>query len=473
MSLPRRLLIPGSILAAQAANLLIQVLVPRFLSPAEFTAFSLCWTYAQFGVVLVFEWTRNATIRFSAGADRRLSVRRRRVLKRLYLLLSTMLLALAAIAFALGHGWPALATVAGAAVYTACRGLFDGAQAYARARFFNGRFALAWVANSVLSLLLTVTFAWVSGSGVVALLGMSLAFLLSLSFHLATRLFGRLRLPAPDPEQLRFLWRYGAFVALTAMLSAALPPTVRSLAVAGIGHAQSAGLLLALDLSQKVVAAIGMVFNLLFVQYAIRAAEREAPEIVARKIATQTAVAAAVIFPAGIGFWLLQRDLAGLIVPPGYRDAYMASIGLACLCACVFSFRSFGVDALFVVAGRSRYAALGPLAALATACGWILAGAALRGTSLGLVLGGQLAGLVAGCGVSMFLAWKETGIRWPLRDFCIVAAGCALMALAVRALPGAPGPWHAAAALATGAVVYLGFAWALDLCRVRRAGLRV
>lgn len=462
-----RALIPASILAAQSANLLIQLAVPRILSPDEFAAFSLSWAYAQFLVIFLFEWIRNATIRFSVGENRLLSLRRRRVLKRLYMTLAGGLLTLAAFAFALGQFWAALLTLGAAAVYTASRGLLDGAQSYARARFLNGAYALTWVATSILSLLLTVFFAWLSGKGVIALLGMSLAFLLSLSFHYTSRLFGRLQLPQGDREQLAFIWRYGAFIALTAMLSAALPPVIRSLAVIGIGAADSAGLLFALDLSQKVIAAIGMVFSLMFLQYAIRAVESSPREVALRKVTVQTSGAAAVIFPAGLGLYLLQRDFAELLTPAPLMPTYTATIGLACLSASVYSFRSYGVDSLFMISGRSRLSVWGPLLTLIVAVLWIAGGAFMYGFSLNILLAGQVVGLLSGTVVSMYLAKKESSVSWPIRDFCLIGIGCAVMATAMRLVPGAPGYAHGIAATLAGGLAYAAFAWAANLCGLR------
>lgn len=467
----RRLLVPASVLVAQAGSLLVQLLVPRFLVPAEYSKFAVAWSFGQFFVVLCYEWIRISVLRFSDGADREIAGRRRAVLKWLYLTISGCLLACGVVAILLGQAFPFLCTIGVTVVYTACRGLLDGAQAYARARFMHERFAFTWMLNSIVALILTGFLAWLTGSGLLALLGMAMSFLLSLTLHLNRNTWNRRSSARYEYTQFRFLFRYGALVALTACLSAALPPTVRWLAVTGVGSEGSAGLLLALDISQKVVGALGMSLNLVLIQDSIRSAEHDPEHVLAQKVRAQTALCAAVIFPAGLGFVLVQSSFARVFVPEAYRASYMTTVFLASICASVFSFRSFGVDSLFVVAGRSRYSAVGPFVALITAGVWVITGKQMFGYSLHLITSGLLAGLVASTLVSMLLAQIECPVRWPFLDFAKVGAGCFAMYVCVQLIPSHIGIWHAVLVVGAGTLVYVTTAFATDLCGLRTAAI--
>lgn len=462
-----RLLLPLSLVFAQAATLIVQILVPRFLGPEEFTAFSLCWTYAQFVVIVAFEWMRSATIRFSMGADRLAAVKRRRVLTRLYALISAALLGLSVTCFVFSLWWQWAGAIAAAAAYAAFRGLFEGAQAIARAELKNMRFVSTWLTGSILSLILTLTFAWVSKSGLVAFWGMSLSFGLAASFHYFLKLLRGFSPKTWDSEQFIFLRQYGTYIALTSVLTSLMPPLVRSMVALGVGKFEGAGALLALDLSQKLLASVGLAFNLVFVQYAIRIAEYGSREELIRRLTFQTAAAAAIIFPAGIGFLVIQPNLLDLLIPEPYRHSYLIAVTLATLSACLMAFKSYGIDALFVVVGRSNRAVIGPVTALCVACICAWAGAYVFQQSLKLILAAQFIGLATGALVSMYYARKETKIRWPFFEFGKVALGCVIIAASVGSIPGSGGAGHLAICVLVGTMVYCFYAFISDLCGIR------
>lgn len=462
-----RFLLPLSLIFAQGASLLIQIFVPRFLGPEEFVRFSLCWTYAQFLVIGLFEWLRNATIRFSAGVDRATSLRRRRVLTRLYAILAFALLALSFLCVILGLWWNWLGAIAASLGYAALRGVFDGAQALARAKFLNRQFIVTWISSSIISVILTLLFAATSGSGLVAFWAMALSFGISVSFQCFRGALKGISASHWDSAQFRFLWTYGSFIALTSLLSSALSPLVRTFATYGTGSLDAAGALLALDLSQKLMASIGLAFNLVFVQYAIRTAEHGTSQEVSQKLKFQTAAAAALIFPAAAGFLAVQDSVSKMMIPDSYLNSYASSIAIATLSACIVSFKSYGIDALFVVSGKSKRAVIGPMTTLLLTCAITLVGAFLVGWSLPLVLIGQFVALSVGALVSMRFARMETGVRWPFNEFMKAAIGSAGIFLLVRGLPGEPGWGHMAMCILTGAAFYVVYAYAVNLCEIR------
>jgi hypothetical protein len=463
----RRLLLPASLIIAQLSNLLLQLMAPRLLPPAEFSKFSLVWSYGQFALVLSFEWLRVSVIRFSHGSNFWLSRKRRLIFKRFYLLVTAGLLVAMLAGVGLSRFWAVCGMVAAVCVFAACRGLFDGSQAFARAASLDREFVLVWTVSSMLSLILTIAIAWATKSGVLAVYGLALSYVAALWFCKVQTRIGRAKLPRSQPSQSLFLFRYGVFVALSGAISAALNPFVRSVAVAGAGAHGAAGIILAMDLSQKVVAAIGMVLNVFLLHRVILAAEFESKEEVGKTIGRQISVLAAILFPVGIGFALLQPSVSTVLVPQVYRASYLDSVLLISMSAAISSFRSYAIDTQFVAAGSSSRSFFGPLATV-FACGVSIAiGSLWLGFSLRIVAAGLLLGTIAGVGVATYMTRGVLHVEWPIRDLGIITFACAVLCTIAWGLGHGAGVASDVAIVGLAGSSYLLILWLFDVVQIR------
>lgn len=462
-------LIPVAVVVGNVINLGIHLFMPRLLVANEYSHFVVLWAVGQFLVVLFYEWLRYATLRFSAAADESIASVRRTSLLQIYVAVSVFLLIISFLAFAVKSIWPPMLWVAVTGFYVVCRGTFEGSQALARAKFRNIDFAVSWMLRSVFSLIGALGFAIYFESGNLALLGLAVSFPAAMLFLGARKVGLRDVYKRPDKKQIAFLTEYGMFIAIAGMLSSLMPAAVRAATVFFLGSYAAGGLILALEITQRVIAALGMAVNITVLQRSIHSEEHGSGEARGGMLARQTALSAAFIFPAGIGLILLQPSVGAYIAPESYYDSYMKSVTLACLCATLLSFRSFGIDTLFVISGKPRLAALAPLMTLVLFGVLVGSSGSLVGFTGPLVLWSLLVALMGGILVSVITVKRVMTVKWPLRDLVIVVAGCIVMMLATYWIPKSWDIYHALATLVFGCISYGTWAMVFDLCGVRSA----
>lgn len=461
------LLVPISMVVANFSNLATQVVVPRFLSPSDYAYFALIWTTGQFLAVLLSEWARFGVLRFANGADAELATRRRGVLTATYKLSFSLICAVAIVLFVSSNfngqhiGW------AGVCFYAACQSVFEGRQAFSRASFDNRRYAFGTFLRGVLGLLFSGAVAAVTGNAVAVLLGIAGGYLLS---FLLVESKERLVMSAKrigDLEQFRFLFKYGLFAAASTILTSFFPAMVRYVAIEVVGLQNSGGVILALDLSQKAVAVVGMAVNLVVLQNSIKVSEFGGQDQKTRQTTLQIGVTAAFVFPAAVGFYLLHPLLADFLVPESYRKDYLESIAVASVCAAVLSFRMFALDALFFVAGKSVYSVAGPVVSIVVAYLAVNAFGIMLGHGGVAVAAGVLAGLVAGAGCSVFIVRSVVLVVWPWRELLIITSGCLLMYAVIALDLYGGGIGGIVGRLAAGTLAYFCVAYCFNIFSIR------
>jgi hypothetical protein len=462
-------LVPASVLLANIITLLVQLLIPHFLSPVEYTGFATAWAVGQFSAIFGFEWLRYGVIRFSFGADKTLMEQRRSALLLLYIVVVVFFLVASLIcAFAGMLGYAAFNLASSVLLYGVCQGVFDGRQALARAENDHSRFVGAWLLRAIFSVSITVTLARVFGTATAALWGLSLSYLAALGIANFRDVAPAIARFSPhERAQLPFLLHYGIFAATAATMTSFLPAAIRMLTTQIIPDTAAGGMLLALDLSQKAILALGLAVNIVLVQRSIRFAEFESSERQDEQNALQISVPFALLVPAAMGFYLVQPAFEALVVPAGYLLAYRESIGLACVSAGLMAFRSNGIDPLFVVAGRPLLSIIAPSVAFIVSFIYILAKGKLGGFSANLIPEGTALGLVAGVIASAVAINYVRKLKWPLADLGRSLFATAVMALAMNLIDIASPVLQLVTAIAVGSVVYLAVALLVNLLKAR------
>lgn len=396
-----------SLVLANLANLGIQFVIPRLLLPEEYTRFAMMWASGQLVAALLFEWLRIGVVRYSAsdaGDPRRLP----ETLAALYAALLVGASVLAVILLAAGKTGNAM-FMAGLILFYACaQGAFDGQQAHLRARFLNVRFSVTWMARSVLSFSLTLVVASAFSDGKFALAALSASFLIvSLFAGLSPR---SLRWPARSSAV--FLMKFGLFAAAAGIISFALPLVARYAMVHYAGGTDSAGAVLAVDIAQKILMALGTAVNLLLLQPVISRVNRD-PEEGSRYMEGHLVNVVALFSASMVVLLYANSVMVAYFVPPAFLESYSRVSLLAVISIVLVCLKSYGLDALFAIGGKTVYSVVTSGVALLLVllgCGglYVTHSIGLASTLVVLVLA-----LVAGLVLATYFAVSALSLRLP------------------------------------------------------------
>ena len=420
-------------------NLIVGLIVAKFLGPGEYGKFALAIAVMTFGQALAFEWIRQCAVRFYSERTRREAPRVRATLDAAFAIATLLFAPLALILaffgpeFSLPRDLVALALLASIA-----NGLFDYGAALVRARFNDGLYLRLIVTKNLLALVVTAGGAWATGSARIALLaGMSslLGSLLIWRKGMADAGTGR---GAADAHLARQYAAYALPIVAAIVLYQLIPLANRDLAARFFGFAETGRFALAFDLGQRAVQAIGSAMDVLLFQIAVRAHESHGEAHAKAQVARNMATVFAILAPACVGAWIVVPSVEALIVPEAFRGpfAHFLSLmlpGLFCL-----SLGQYAVGALFQITRKTWPMVVAALAAAVADPLFFLA--LPRGndaSSLAIAQSLSFAvGLVALIGFAQFHA-----PQWPrARDLALTALGCAGMAALNVPLRGfAPG----------------------------------
>ncbi len=450
-------------------NFIIGLLVATFLGPEAFGRFALALAVGVVIQIACFDWIRLAAARFAATRSGQIGAHARATLDASFatVTLAVTVLGLGALlgGFDLSLSPELLGLALAAAVVN---GFFDYQQALVRARFEDGLYARLLLTKNLLSAILTVGGAWLTGSAVVAVAGVCAAMAGSLaSAHRALRQ-GRADQDAASQRRALDYLRYAKPVVAASLLYLALGLLNRSLMVERHGFAEAGQFSLAFDMGQRVIQSLGVMLEVILFQLAVRADARHGGEIAQAQLARNMGFAFALLIPACVGLWLVLPSLERIAVPAEFRghfERYFTLLAPGFLC---FGLSAYAIAPIFQIARRT-----GPLilAALAACAGDLALLALLPPTadSIALAQTGAMA-----CGLLALIVFAlATPARWPgARDLLPPLLGAGLMTAALAPLRG----WEPGGALLTlqilgGAALYGGILAAFDACGLRTAAL--
>ncbi|WP_426011654.1 hypothetical protein [Caulobacter sp. DWR2-3-1b2] len=428
-----KIAMPAAALLATAAGLILSLLAPHFLPSSEYVEFSLLFGYGQLAATLLFEWSRQAGLRYAYGRDNDLADRRRRTLVVFYAVAVMVLATGGALILCLPAASTPFKLGAIIALYAAAQGVFDARQAFARAAGDDSRFTVSLLSRAILSLAMFAAVALVTRDGILATLALA-------GSYAAATVVTSLRQPWGNPfgriapDQLKFLLAFGLTGAAASIVAILAPNIVRSAAVVSVGKASVGGFLLALDLSQKGLSAIGMVASLILVQKLNRAVEFETHESFVAQGRIHISAAFGVLAPAFIGFVAVQEQMAAVLVPSTFRIEYLAWVMPLTLASFLICVRIYVVDPFFYAHGRSKLVLTGALINIGVLGVTTLVATTAFKINLVGVVGIYVASAAAALVVSSVLLIRAIRPVWPLRDLAAIVAGCLVM-MAVSLVP--------------------------------------
>ena len=438
------------------ANFVIGLLVAKFLGPEAFGRFALALAAGVVVQIAFFDWIRLAAARFGAAARATLDV-------------SFAILTLAVVIPGLGvllggldqPLTPDLLALALAAAVV--NGFFDYQQALVRARFEDRFYARLLLSKNLLSAVLTLGGAWLTGSALVAVAGVcaAMAGSLALSFRIL-RAGAAPGEPASLPRALDYL-RYAKPVVAANLLYLFLALVNRSLIAERHGFAEAGQFSLAFDIGQRITQSLGVMLDVVLFQLAVRADGKGGAQT---QVARNMGLVFALLAPACAGLWLIAPSLERIAAPQAFQgpfEIYFSILLPGLFCAAI---SAFAIAPVFQIARRT-----GPL--IAAALGACAANLALLALLPPGPLSIALAQSVAmGFGLLCLILFALAGpVRWPApRDLLIPLLATGAMVAALYPLRGwEPGLVTLLAQVIGGLAIYGVIILAFDACGLRGA----
>ncbi len=408
-------------------NLIVGLIVAKFLGPEEYGKFALAIAVMTFGQTLAFEWIRQSAVRFYSERTRREEPKIRATLDAafawgaLLFIPFTLALALFGPVFSLPRDLFALACAASIA-----NGLFDYQTALVRARFDDRLYIRVIVTKNLLALVMTAGGAWATGSARVALVaGMSslLGSLLIWRARLADRGAG---MKASDPSLVRHYAGYAAPIVAAVVLYQLIPLANRDLAARFFGFAETGRFALAYDLGLRAVMAIGSALDVLLFQIAVRAHDIHGEETARDQVARNIAIVFAILAPACVGIWIVLPSIEVLIVPQAFRGPFAHFLGLMLPGLFCYGLAQFSINAIFQLARKTLPMVAAALSACIADPLFILT--LPRGDDASSLAVAQ--SLALGVGLIVLIGFASANApKWPrLRDLALTLVACLGMA---------------------------------------------
>jgi O-antigen/teichoic acid export membrane protein len=445
------ILLPLALLLANFLNMVGIVVLPKIIDPSQFALFSLASSSGLFLIAVLYEWNRITIMRYSVAVDPEEMSRRRSVLKRANIVTSIVLLVISIVAYSFSSNWYAL-VFSMACLFAVSQAMFEARQAFFRADFLDRNYAVSLVARALLGFSLLCAIGYLSNDAFFVMCGWAASYVVVLFF---TRSLAGKSVPRPmDWKTLRFLLGFGVGVAMAAIANTLLSPLVRLLAAEFITLSDSGKLMLAMDISQKIVGVIGVSINILTLQATFRAREFGEHEVVRQRIGMQLSVVVATILPAVVGFIAVQDGFTFIFIPDAYRDVFLPNIAWCMVAAGLLGFRAFALDSIFIVLGRPYTGLVGPLVTAAVTIASVFALTSLEDPSALLFSKALCFGVLAGSISSIIVARRLFHFSLDLPNLIRITVAAITMYASIQLVRFDNAIVDFAASVAVGAFVY-------------------
>jgi len=421
-------LLPLALLLANILNMAGIVALPKIIDPSQFALYSLASSLGLFLIAILYEWNRITIMRYSVAVDPNDTVRRRSALLRANIVTSIILLISGVISYCVSENRYAL-IFSMACFFAVSQAMFEARQAFFRADFLDKRYAASLVSRALLGFCLLCLVGYISNNALFVMCAWAASFAAVLI--LIPSRSSASALQPTDWYTFKFLLKFGLGVAMSAVASTLLSPLVRLLASEVISLSDSGKLMLAMDISQKIIGVIGVGINVLTLQATFRAHEFGEHDVVKQRISMQAVIVVSTILPAVVGFIAVENDFASIFVPEIYRDVFLSNIAWCMASAGLIGFRTFALDSIFIVVGRPYVGLVGPVVTAAvtviSAFALISVEASATSFSKALCLGG-----VAGSVASFIIARRLCKFRVDLSNLWRTIAAATMMFASIQ-----------------------------------------
>jgi O-antigen/teichoic acid export membrane protein len=436
----------------------------RMLAPADYGLYALGLTSAAIASSLLFQWLTVAMARFYPVFLDRPGVLFAASLRG-FSIASLVAFAAAMVALFIGRGLgisvPFLLCVLFATIVSGIYGLF---LQVANSQGNPLRYAsLGWIKGGI-TLAAGALFIFLGMSHVGALLGFIAGTLLAM---LVVNPLRGIR-PTASRESRDLspkLFSYGKPLILTVLGMIAVDFADRLLIAWQLGTAPVGRYAAAYDLTSQT---IGTVTNVLFLAGfpPLANAFEQLGEDTARDHMRSLGRSLIVVgLPVAVGFMAVSADINHVVLGESFRGDTTRIMWIMALATWLSGFRSFYLDAVFLLHKVTGYAATVALTMMAVNIGLNLVFLRIYG-----ILGAACATLAAfavGATLSFFLGRRMMRLHALRGDFLKTAAAAGFMAAIVLSLPGSHGVPLLIAKIGLGAISYVFAAWLLNIAGIR------
>ena len=334
-------------------NLIIGLIVAKFLGPAEFGRYALAQSIGIVFNTVFIDWLRHSVTRFYKSHDENaLAIQATLELTLGVSCISICIIAaagiLAGIDFGLGLSLALIAPLIGIT-----NGLFDFTTAMLRAEFRNKPYGQAIIIKNMMSVILIIGGAYFYQNSVAALGGLCLSILVSL-----TSIWKHARHPIPSVTQasfkhLKVFLAYAMPIMVANMLIQAIPLFNRTLISQRIGFDATGQYSLAYDLGTRIMAGIGSAIDILLLQLAIKADHEFGKEGAKEQLSRNLGLVLAIMLPLCLGLWLTLPSFAAVFVPHSFRDDFIVLFEALLPGFFAYAMLFFGLHQIFFLAKKT------------------------------------------------------------------------------------------------------------------------
>lgn len=448
-------------------NLVLGLIVAKFLGPEEFGRYAVVAAVAVVIQVMLLDWIKLSALRFYSERTRASEPAVRSTLDVLHVSISAGFIAIGAATIAVGWHSAAPAALVAATVGMAIFGfLFDYHTALARARFREGAFAVLVIVKNVAALVLMAGSAFLFQSATLVLVGFCLSVAASIAIAWRGLADPGLSLRLADRRLALAFARYGSPLVIAVTFYSLIPLANRAAVASSFGFAEAGYFSLAADLGVRIFAVAGSALDIMLFQIAVRIEETRGRQDAEQQVRRNAAIVLAVLLPGAAGYWLVLPSFEALFVPVSFRGAFATYTTFLVPGMLAFGIIQFAINPVFQIAKRTAPVIAAALVALVVNGGLLFVlpqhfggpGFALAQT------GGMLAALV----VAFALASRVARLMPSPRDIALIVAATAVMTVALAPLrEQSPHDLVLPAIVILGAVIYVGMIAAFDVAGLR------
>ena len=425
-----------------------------WLGPEALGVYAIIWAMQELAYRVILVWWSSYVKRYVTtheGNGERIRLDRMETAVQLWAAVVQTACAFPALWIVLEHA-PSVELVAATLAFTLTRNLISHFSERTRAQFETLAFTLLQVVGSALGLVLGLfAVAFVAATAEALLWSYAIAQFLGLVLAAPLIRFNVSR-PQVDWLLLERSWIYGAPVLLSSVLAWVSNNGIRFIVEYDQGAAAVGLVTVGWWLGQRLTAFAALLVTGASFNVAVERLRQMGRAAALPQLATNGAILLAILFPTVVGAFLLNKEMVDVLVAEPYRQTTVAILPLAIFAGALHAFRTHSIDQAFLLFARTKLTILSTgVEAVATAafC-WI-----------GLEVGGAV-GAAAGCMIAsavatafgIALARVKFGFYLRIDDLLRIAAGAAVMALALAAIPDASSFTRLAVEVAGGAVVY-------------------
>jgi O-antigen/teichoic acid export membrane protein len=304
-------------------NLIIGLLVAKFLGPADFGRYALAQSIGIVFNTICIDWLRHSVTRFYKGGDDN-SYNIRASLELTLGISCVSICVIAAIGilcdvnFGLSLSLALLTPITGLT-----NGLFDYTTAMLRADFKNKPYARAIIVKNLSSIVLTLAGAAYFQSAAGALAGLCLSLIIALASIWKYIKHPKNMNAKASLKHIKTFAIYALPIMFANVLIQAIQLFNRTLLSKTLGFDATGQYSLAYDFGTRIMAGLGSALDIFLLQLAIKAEHDYGREGAKKQLSQNLGLIFAIMMPLCIGLWLVLPSFTHILVPNAFQSAFI------------------------------------------------------------------------------------------------------------------------------------------------------